>query len=269
MSAMAAGDSDRARGVLDEALGAATDPLDRAELLCLRARLAPGDDRSEFVEPDVLATVAEVEPLDRVLAGRLLLELAIVKLYRRDADTLATAVRAQELTAGADAFIRARADVVRGLAHVFRSENDTALEFLMRSVDAIRVGGPPHEVAQLLQEVVTGLASVERYAEAVALCRRQVRVVRSVGADGLLPIVLAYLANAAYFVSDFAQMETAAAEALELARSAGQGPIAAYCLGMVAIARPSSWTRTRAGRTCRRVSTASCRRAWWCSPPCR
>ena len=236
-SAMIAGETEGARGIIQAALASATDPASRAELLCLQTRLGPTAGDAYDLVKDVLDTVGQVEQQDPVLAGRLLLELVTLKLYRRDADVLAIAVRAQELTATADRVTRARADCARGLAHVFDSDYDSAHDFLLRSADVIRVGGPPHEVAQLLQEVVLGLASVERYAEALVLCRRHVRAVRAVGADGLLPIVLGYLANTAYFVSDFAQMETAAAEAYAVARGVDQGPIAAYCRGMVGLAR--------------------------------
>ncbi len=234
---MTAGETGEAREILDRALRSADDPLERAELLCLRARLASAGDEAAAVLPDILSTVAQVEPLDRELAGRLLLELVLIKLYSRDPDVLATAVRAQQLTETADPLTRARADSARGLAHVFNSDYDSARDLLLRSADLVRVGGPPHEVAQLLQEVVLGLASMERYAEAQLLCRRHARAVRSVGADGLLPIVLGYLANTAYFLSDFAQMESAAAEGMRMAQVVDQGAIAAYCRGQVAIAR--------------------------------
>jgi DNA-binding SARP family transcriptional activator len=74
----------------------------------------------------------------------------------------------------------------------------------------------------------------------MALCQQYVAAVRRVGADGLLPLMLCLLSNTAYFVSDFATMEMSAAEALRLAESTGQGPVAGFaraCLAMVLAVR--------------------------------
>jgi DNA-binding SARP family transcriptional activator len=173
-------------------------------------------------------------------AGRLLLDVVILKLYAGHLDALALARRAHALTSTADAATRARADTVVGIACVFAGETEDAQTALGKGLELVRVGGAPDEVAYLVQQVVVGLASTEQYTAAVGLCRRYVRAVRSVGADGLLPLLLCYLANSAYFTSDLDEMEMAATEATGLAAASGQDSMAAYataCRGVVGALR--------------------------------
>jgi DNA-binding SARP family transcriptional activator len=92
----------------------------------------------------------------------------------------------------------------------------------------------------LLQNIVIGLSGLERYTESMALCRQYVAAVRSIGAEGFLPITLCLLSNTAYFTAEFDVMEMSANEALTLATSLQQEPLilfARVCLALVLAAR--------------------------------
>ncbi len=217
-TAMLSGDHHRAQELLRQALSAAETDEDRSTALALLARLALTDGEAAGLLPTLEDAVAEAAADNPETAGTLLLDVVVLKLYAGGDDALADAERARELTASADELTRARADTVLGLAHMFAGNPEAARHLLSRSADLIRLGGTPDEVVYLLQHVIVGLAGVERYDDSAALSRRYVRSVRAVGADGLLPVVLCYLANSVYFTSCFAEQEMAAAEAVGMAR---------------------------------------------------
>jgi DNA-binding SARP family transcriptional activator len=233
---MLVGDGQRAAGLLDDALRHTDGPAERTDVLCLRGRVAVLTGEQAAVLATLRAEADAICDQEQTLAGRLLLEAAILALYARDPDTVATAERAHQLAGDVDPFLRARAATVLGIAYCYNGQPDRGRPFLQHSVDLIRLGGSPQDVVHLLQQVVVGLAGLESYTEAVALCRQYAGAVRKVGATGVLPLVLGLLANAAYFTSDFDVMEMAATEALTLARSQQQHPLELFahaCLTLV------------------------------------
>jgi tetratricopeptide (TPR) repeat protein len=230
-SALAAGQTERATELLDQALADAAGDL-RVDVLCAQARLKAltGGDRALAER-----LVEEAELADRPMRARLLVESAYLRLYTYDGDTVAVARQAHAAAADADEVTRARAAIILGGALALAGEAEESARYLTGHVDLLRVTGTPQESAHLLNHLTVGLASLERYDEAQTLCRRHVRVLRAVGADGVLPMALCLLANSAYFTADFDVMETAATEALDLARSGGQAVVqgfAAGCLGL-------------------------------------
>jgi DNA-binding SARP family transcriptional activator len=242
-SALLSGDGERAAGLLAEALELADDAAARVDVLCLRARVAvlAGDGPATLASVRAEAgRLTDTDAHGRVLAARLLLDAAILALYCRDPDTLQTAQRAHELAQATDPLIRARAATILGIAYNYTGQPALGRRYLQRSAEVIRLGGSPQEVVHLLQQVVVGLAGLENYTDALALCRQYTVAVRGVGASGLLPLVLCLLANTAYFTADFDVMEMAGTEALGLARSQGQQPLQLYarvCLGLVLAVR--------------------------------
>lgn len=234
-SAMVAGQFDHARQLLDEALAGSLDDADRLDALGARARLAVVLGDGAQLLPELERVVAETAVRDPQGAGALLLDVVILKLYALDRSAVEDATRARALTRGGDRALQARADTVLGLAHAFAGDAEEASRHLLRGADLARVGGAADEVAFLLQQVVVGLASTEQYAAALAVARRYLRSVRSVGAEGMLPTVLCYLANSAYFTGDFDEMAMAATEAFRLAGAGDQGGMAGYALACRAV----------------------------------
>jgi len=233
---MLAGESARAHDCLEEALALRCTPAQRAEVLALRARLAVVIGDGHEVLPMLEREMFALRDIAPAAAGAALLDLVVPKLYAGHTDALDVVEQALGLIGEVDPLTRARADTIRGFAEMFAGRHAEAYRLLEHSPDMIRLGGSADEVAHLLQSVVVGMSSLERYAEAMTLCRRYVRSVRAIGADGLLPILLCYLSNTAYFVSDFAEQEMAAAEAAALAQGLGQASIALYAQICEAIA---------------------------------
>ena len=233
---MLAGDAAQAQRILDQALPLATDASDRAQLLIHRARVSLLVGDGPTMLPVFERAIDELAELAPATAGELLLDVVLVKLYAGHPDALEQAGRASELVAGAGEELRIRADTVEGLACMFSGQPERAHLLLGRSADLIRIGGDPSEIAHLMQHAVVGLAGVEQYQQAMALCRRFVRVIRSVGADGLLPLALCYLANTAYFLAAFDEQEVAAAEAMDLAAQLDQPGLLGYARACRALA---------------------------------
>lgn len=205
--------------------------------LSLSARLALSVGASAEALPVLERAVEEIEPDSPALAGVLLLDVVVLKLYGGRDDVVGLAERARDLTGACDEVTRVRADTVLGLAHMFSGNAEAAQELLAGSADLIRLGGTPDDVVHLLQHVIVGLAGLERYDDSLTLCRRYLRSVRAVGADWLLPVLLCYLANSAFFTSDFAEQEMAAAEAAGASRMLRQPGFEAYaevCRGLAA-----------------------------------
>jgi DNA-binding SARP family transcriptional activator len=233
---MLVGDGGRAADLLDDALELADGPASRTDVLCIRGRVAVLTGEHAAVLSTLRAEADAVGAQNETLAARLLLEAAILALYARDPDTIATAERAHRLAGDLDPLLRTRAATVLGIAYCYNGQPDRGRPYLQQSVDLIRLGGSPQDVVHLLQQVVVGLAGLESYAEAVALCRQYAGAVRKVGAVGLLPLILGLHANAAYFTAEFDVMEMAASEALTLARGQGQRPLELFahaCLTLV------------------------------------
>lgn len=235
-SATVAGEGERAARLLDEALELACGPGERTDVLCLRGRVAVLTGEQSTVLALLRAEAGRLEPQDKTLAARLLTEAAVLGLYGRESGTVDIAAQAYRLAASADPLVRTRAATVLGVAYSFNGQPDLGRPYLRQSVDVIRLGGSPQDVVHLLHDVVIGLAGLENYTDALALCRQYTVALRNVGANGVLPLALCLLANTAYFTADFDVMEMAATEALTLARSQGQQPLETFahaCLTLV------------------------------------
>jgi len=231
-SALAAGQFERAAEMLDQALAGADEEL-RPDVLCAQARLkalSGGD-------PVLAARLVEEAAIASGPArARLLVEAAYLRLYTYDDATVDIAREAHAAAADGDETTRARAAIILGGALALAGNAEESARHLAGNVDLLRVSGTPQESVHLLNNLTVGLASLERYDESQALCRRHVRVLRAVGADGVLPMALCLLANAAYFTTDLDLMETAATEAVDLARSGGQGTVQGFAAGCLALA---------------------------------
>lgn len=241
-SALLAGQSEEAAGLLARALEVASDPIARADVQLLRGHLAvlTGPDDEAVAELERAAEA--VRPVDAARAARLLVEATLLLLYAHRGEALPTAIRAEELSRGADPATRTRGRVTLGLGHLFAGDVETARPYLDDCTE-MAVGGTPLQAVQLAQYVVVSLAGLERYQDAMALCRRLLGVVRGLSATGVLPLALCLLSNTGYFTSEFDAAEMAGSEALRLARGHDQPPMEVFahaCLAFVHCARGES-----------------------------
>ena len=205
----------------------------------LRGQLAVLTGVDDEAVAELVRAADAVQPLDTARAARLLVEATLLLLYAHRAEALPMAIRAEELSRDADPATRTRGRVTLGLGHLFAGDVDTARPYLDDCTE-LAVGGTPMQAVQLAQFVVVSLAGLERYQEALVLCRRLLGVVRGLSATGVLPLALSLLANTAYFTSDFDAAEMAASEALQMARGNDQPPMEIFaraCLVFVHSAR--------------------------------
>lgn len=241
-TALLAGQSDEAAALLSRALAEVTDPITRADVQQLRGQLAVLTGADEEAVAELVRAAEAVQSLDAARAARLLVEATLLLLYAHRAEALPMAIRAEELSRDADPATRTRGRVTLGLGHLFAGDVDTARPYLDDCTD-LAVGGTPMQAVQLAQYVVVSLAGLERYQEALVLCRRLLGVVRGLSATGVLPLALGLLANTAYFTSEFDAAEMAASEALQVARGNDQPPMEIFaraCLVFVHSARGES-----------------------------
>lgn len=241
-TALLAGQSDDATALLSRALAEADDPIVRADVQQLRGQLAVLTGADDEAVAELVRAAEAVQPRDTARAARLLVEATLLLLYAHKAEALPMAIRAEELSRGADHTTRTRGRVTLGLGYLFAGNVDTARPYLDDCTE-LAVGGTPMQAVQLAQFVVISLAGLERYQEAMALCRRLLGVVRGLSAAGVLPLALGLLSNTAYFTSEFDAAEMAASEALQLARVNDQPPMEIFaraCLVFVHGARGES-----------------------------
>ncbi|WP_310961878.1 bacterial transcriptional activator domain-containing protein [Nocardioides terrisoli] len=236
-AAMAAGEVRQAEALVTDALTEVSNLEDRVRARCTQARLAllAGRETTDLIAL-LRREAGEVIDTDPTAARTLLVQAVLLMLYAWRPDTVPVAEQAFALVEPADEAMHARVETMLGLALVVAGDPDRALGHLSRSTELLRIGGPPQEMLQTLEHVVVALAGIERYADAMTLCRRYVRVVRRTAADGLLPTVLCLTANTAFFLAELDEMEVAASEALNLARSRGLASGEAFarvCLALV------------------------------------
>ena len=180
-SAWVAGQNERAGELLEAALAAAVAGSDlRADVLCAYARLRALAGGAPGLAEQLTDEAPSYGPQARC---RVLVEAAYLRLYAFGPETV-PAARAAHLATTTDADVadevtRARAAIILGGALALAGETAESAHYLNASVDLLRVTGSPQELVHLLNTLTVALTSLERYDDAHAVCRRQVRVLRT------------------------------------------------------------------------------------------
>lgn len=236
LSALTAGHPDTARRLVAEALPHATDPVQRAELIRLRARLSTWSGPIDLAAWSELLTVAEqVADLAPDLAAAMICDAAVLAAYTRQLPQCeALAGRALELTGG-EGTLGALASTGLGIAYALTGHADEAEPLLDRAADLLDADGGIVDAAELLLPAVLALVVQERYDEAVDTAARFLTAARSLGAIGLLPLPLCLLAHAGWKSGRWDEARLAAAEALSLAGSSGEVALELYAEAMLAL----------------------------------
>mgnify|MGYP002336071904 CR=1 FL=1 len=236
LAALTAGHPDAARRMVAEALPHAADPVERAELIRLRARL------STWSGPIDLTAWAELlEAAERIadeapdLSAAMICDAAVLAAYTRQlAQCEVLAGRALELTGG-EGTLGALAATGLGIAYALTGRADEAEPLLDRSADLLDADGGIVDAAELLLPAVLALVVQERYDEAVETAARFLTAARSLGAVGLLPLPLCLLAHAGWKAGRWEEARLAASEALSLAGGTGEVALELYAEAMLAL----------------------------------
>ncbi|TAL21761.1 MAG: hypothetical protein EPN99_07045 [Frankiales bacterium] len=236
LAALTAGHPDAARRLIADALPRANGPVERAELIRLRARLTTWSGPIDVAAwAELLKVADEVADAAPDLAAAMICDAAVLAAYTRQLPQCeALALRALELTGG-EGTLGALAATGLGIAYALTGRTDQAQPLLDRSADLLDADGGIVDAAELLLPAVLALVVQERYDEAVDTAARFLTAARSLGAIGLLPLPLCLLAHAGWKAGRWDEARLAAAEALSLAAGSGEVALELYAEAMLAL----------------------------------
>ena len=236
LAALTAGHIAEARQLAEQGLAEATDPLQRAELVRLVARLSTWSgpiDLSAWVE--VVKAAEGIAQQAPVQAAAMFCDAAVLAAYTRQlplAEQLAT--RALELSGG-EGTVGAWAATGLGITYGLTGRDEQAAPLLARASELLDADGGIVEAAELLLPSVLALVVQERYDEAVDTAGRFLSAARPLGAVGLLPLPLCLLAHAGWKAGRWEEARLAAAEALTLSAGTGEVALELYAGAMLAL----------------------------------
>lgn len=254
LAALTAGHPDTARQLVADALPQATDPVERAELIRLRARLSTWSGPIDLAAwAELLAVAEQIADVAPDLSAAMICDAAVLAAYTRQLPQCeALAGRALELTGG-EGTLGALASTGLGIAYALTGRAGEAEPLLDRSADLLDADGGIVDAAELLLPAVLALVVQERYDEAVETAARFLTAARSLGAIGLLPLPLCLLAHAGWKAGRWEEARLAAAEALSLASGTGEVALELYAEAMLALVAGGQGRadvcQTRAART--------------------
>ena len=236
LAALTAGHMAQARALVDSALAEATAPVERAELVRLRARLSVWSGPIRLADwAQVVQAAEQIAAQAPRLAAALLCDAAVLAAYTRQlpqAEQLAG--RALELTAGKGT-VGAWAATGLGITYGLTGRHEQAAPLLERAGELLDPDGGIVEAAEMLLPSVLALVVQERYDDAVDTAARFLSAARSLGAVGLLPLPLCLLAHAGWKAGRWEEARLAAAEARTLSTGTGEVALELYAGAMLAL----------------------------------
>ncbi len=254
-SALLAGQVGRAASLLAEAADAPGDEETRLTVATLQARLALMTGHALPGAVDALEEAGRLrEESDPTVSVQAYADAAALAIYARQLErAVRLGDRAVTVAARGDDALRATADVASGVARSWSGRAFDA-DALVRGVSRpLGTGADPLRAVQLLQQVVAGLASARRHAEAARHAQRFITAAREVGAVGVLPLALCLHANTVFWSGDWDAGQLSAAEALRLAESTDQPAVVLFACVCLAHFDASRGRRAEAERLARRA----------------
>jgi hypothetical protein len=160
-----------------------------------------------------------------------LIQAAVARWWGNDPEGMsAVAAKVQEL-AVADSSLATAADYVRGMAATYRGEPELGTALLERAAAAMAVDN--HNWPHIVQEQAA-LGWLGRTTEGRTLGERKARELRSIGALGLLPLVLSVTASEDLDDDRWPEAEAEATEAMEMCEELGRPAHTAEHYGILA-----------------------------------
>ncbi len=218
-AAWLAGDSPRAERLLEEAWADAGADNLRGQILALRGRTEYGAGDARRCADTVVAAADLLSASDPRRAAESLVRAATACWLSNNPESMtAVAAKLREL-ALLDSSLATAADYAEGIAATFRGEPWEGTPLLERAAAAMAVDS--HNWPYIVQEQAA-LGWLGRTTEGRALGERTARELRTLGALGWLPVVLAITASEDLDDDRWPEAEAEAAEAIEMSDELGQ-----------------------------------------------
>ena len=230
-AAWLAGDSPRAERLLEEAWADADSESLRGRILALRGHneYCAGDSRQCA---DTLMSAADLlSASDPRRAAEGLVRAAVARWWSNDADGMTTVAAKLRELAVLDPGLAPTADYVQGMAATYRGEPVQGTALLEHAAAAMAVDS--HNWPHIVQEQAA-LGWLGRTTDGRALGERRARELRSIGALGLLPVVLTITASEDLDDDRWPEAEAEATEAIEMSEELGQPAHTAEHYGILA-----------------------------------
>lgn len=230
-----AGRVDRASDLLDDALTIVENPIVRAEIQHLRARIEMFRGMPRSAHARLVVEAERVAPTDPERAALMFAEAVFPCLMAGRTDLgLETGLRAYAMAEEVGGPSRLAAGVFLAGVLALRGEHAKARELAMKSHELF-IALDPLPTIPLAPPLAAALAWLEEHELGTALLVRAIAAARVIGAAGLLPLLLAQKAEFALRMGSWAAATADASEADALAIDTGQPGLRTYPLAMLAM----------------------------------
>ena len=218
--------SDAAR-VLDEALGMTTDPIGRADLHRLRARVSTLNASPVATRKLLLVEADTVEPTDPIRAALMRLDAALLSLPAGDPpQVLHNGERAAAVLDQVGGPPAAYAAYAVAIGHLLCGQGRIGDPAALRAAESIDAEAAISQDVLEGAYVASGVAHFhlwhERHRDALHLSRALVARAREASAMSVLPLALAALSAAEFRCGSWREAYAAASESLTVAEQIGQ-----------------------------------------------
>jgi DNA-binding CsgD family transcriptional regulator len=218
-AAWLAGDLPRAERLLADAWADAdTDHL-RGQILALRGYSEYGAGDARRCADTLLSAADLLSASDPRRAAEGLIQAAAARWWASDSEGLTTVADKVRALAVLDPGLAPTADYVEGMARTYRGEPEQGTAMLERAAAAMAVDS--HNWPHILQEQAA-LGWLGRTTEGRAIGERRARELRSIGALGMLPVVLTITASEDLDDDRWPEAEAEATEAIEMCAELGR-----------------------------------------------
>jgi DNA-binding CsgD family transcriptional regulator len=217
-----AGRAERALAALEQALDVAGDPLVRADIQHLRARVELFRGAPARTHELLVSAAEDVQPLDPVRAGMMLADAAFTAITRaHPREALALARRAVSVAGEIPVEVRAALSISLGSALILCGEAADGYAVLLQA-EPLAHSDDLFTASTASVALASGHVWLERYEKAAGLLGAVVARLRRAGAVSMLPYPLAALADAERLRGNWQSAYASATESVTLAEDVGQ-----------------------------------------------